>query len=201
MSGEMENRLKAARKGDPETAGRLLEPYRRYLTLLARVQIVRQLQGKADPSDIVQETFLDAHRGLAAFRGGTEAELLAWLRKILAARMADLVRRYLGTRGRDVGLERAIGEGFDQSTAMLDGGLISPVSSPSHRASRHEEAVRLADALAELPADYREAIVLRNLEGLPFADVAARMGKTVNSVEKLWLRGLAQLRKLLEGCR
>lgn len=199
MHIESKHRLEQARIGDAVALGQLLEPYRRYLKLLARVQIGQRVQGKADESDLVQETFLDAHRGIASFRGETEAELIEWLRVILAAKLADLLRRYLGTKQRNVALEQEIGDGFDRSTAMLGAGLVSPESSPSQRASRHEEAVRLANGLAELPADYREAIVLRNIEGLPFAEVAQRMGKTVNSVEKLWLRGLAALRKQLES--
>lgn len=191
--------VEQARTGDAATLGQLLEPYRRYLKLLARVQIGQRVQGKADESDLVQETFLDAHRNIASFRGETEAELMEWLRAILAAKLVNLLRRYLGTKQRNVTLEQEIGDGFDRSTAMLGAGLVSPESSPSQRASRHEEAVRLANALAELPPDYREAIVLRNIEGLPFAEVANRMGKTVNSVEKLWLRGLAALRKQLES--
>ncbi|MCA9067962.1 MAG: sigma-70 family RNA polymerase sigma factor [Planctomycetaceae bacterium] len=201
MPVETKQLLEQARAGNTAELGQLLEPYRHYLKLLARVQIGKRVQGKADESDLVQDTFLDAHRNITNFRGDTEAQLLEWLRTILAAKLADLLRRYLGTRQRNVAVEREIGDGFNQSTAMLGAGLVSPESSPSQRASRHEEALRLADALAELPANYREAIVLRNIEGLPFAEVANRMGKTVNSVEKLWLRGLAALRKQLEEDR
>ena len=193
--------MEQARAGKTAELGQLLEPYRQYLKLLARVQIGKRVQGKADESDLVQETFLDAHRNIGTFRGDTEAQLVEWLRTILAAKLADLLRRYLGTRQRNVALEREIGDGFNESTAMLGAALVSPESSPRQRASRHEEAVRLADALAELPDHYREAIVLRNIEGLPFAEVANRMGKTVNSVEKLWLRGLSALRKQLEENR
>ncbi len=198
MTTELQLLLKTARDGDETALGTLLESYRRYLKLLARVQIGQRLQGKADASDIVQETFLDAYRHVQEFRGDSETQLLAWLRTILAAKLADVFRRYLGTKQRDVALERSIEEGFDQSTMILHRGLIAPGSSPSRRVSNQEEAIRLADALGQLPADYRDAIVLRNLEALPFAEVAQRMGKTVNSVEKLWLRGLTQLRKSLE---
>src|SRR5918998_998459 len=94
--------LEQARNGNGNAAGRLLEKYSTYLTLLARVQIGRRLQGKVDAGDLVQETFLEAHRQIAQFRGTSEGELLAWLRRILAGRIALLLRRYLGTKGRDV---------------------------------------------------------------------------------------------------
>src|SRR6185436_13070421 len=102
MTADLEQLLQEARAGDVATLGRLLELYRRYLALLARVQIGQRLQGKVDASDLVQETFLDAHRYFPAFRGTSEGELLHWLRQILAAKLADLLRRYLGTKGRDV---------------------------------------------------------------------------------------------------
>jgi len=199
------HQIRAARKGDAALVEELLEPYRQYLKLLARMQIGPKLQGKADESDLVQDTFLEAHCGFVQFRGESEAELVEWLRSILATRLATLFRRYLGTRQRDVRLEQRIDEELGHSTVVLGTNILvrlaSPESSPSQRASRHEEAVRLADALANLPVDYREVIVLRNLEGLPFKEVARRMEKTEDSVEKLWLRGLARLRQQLGGQR
>src|ERR1700676_4562408 len=108
--------LERARSGDTEARGRLLEAYRSYLTLLARVQLGRRLQGKVDPSDLVQEAFLEAHRDFRQFRGQTEAELLAWLRRVLATGLADQVRRYRGTRRRDLRLERQLAADLDQSS-------------------------------------------------------------------------------------
>src|SRR5436305_2178545 len=102
--------LEQARAGDGPALGQLFELYRRYLTLLARVQIGQRLQGKVDAADLVQESFLDAHRNFPQFRGTTEGQLANWLRQILAAKLADMMRRYLGTQGRDVRLEREIGE-------------------------------------------------------------------------------------------
>ncbi len=197
MTLDPEHLLRTARTGDAATLGDLLELYRRYLSLLARVQIGRHLQGKVDASDIVQETFLEAHRNFPRFRGSSEGELVRWLRQILATRLADLLRRYLGAQGRDVRLEREIEDAFDRSSALLDRGLVAPHSSPSQQAARREQAVLLADALGELPDDYREVLVLRHLEGLTFPEVAARMGRSLDSVEKLWMRGLVRLRQIM----
>jgi RNA polymerase sigma-70 factor (ECF subfamily) len=199
MTLDPEQLLIEARAGDAATLGRLLELYRRYLALLARVQIGQRLQGKVDASDLVQETFLEAHRNFARFRGTSEPELVRWLRQILAANLADLLRRYLGTQGRDVRLEREIEDAFDRSSVLLDRGLVAPQSSPSQQAVRREQAVLLADALAQLPDDYREVLVLRHLEGLRFPEVARQMGRSIASVEKLWMRGLARLRLLMGG--
>jgi RNA polymerase sigma-70 factor, ECF subfamily len=199
MTLDPEQLLQEARAGDTGTIGQLLEIYRRYLGLLARVQIGRRLQGKVDASDLVQETFLEAHRNFPRFRGTSEGELVRWLRQILATRLADLLRRYLGAQGRDVRLEREIEDAFDRSSVLLDRGLVAPQSSPSHQAARREQAVLLADALGQLPDDYREVIVLRHLEGLTFPEVAVRLGRSLDSVEKLWMRGLVRLRQIMGG--
>jgi RNA polymerase sigma-70 factor (ECF subfamily) len=189
--------LNRARAGDDPARGQLLESYSRYLTLLARVQTGRRIQNKVDPTDIVQETFLEANRQFPNFRGTSEAELLAWLRTILAGQIALTFRRYLGTKGRDVKLERDLADQIDQSSAAMDRGLVASTSSPSHRAARREQAVLLADALGKLPDDYREVIILRHLEQLPFAEVALRMGRSEDSVQKLWVRSLAKLKQSL----
>jgi RNA polymerase sigma-70 factor, ECF subfamily len=198
-AADPEHLLQEAKAGDAVTLGRLLELYRRYLGLLARVQIGQRLQGKVDASDLVQETFLEAHRNFGQFRGVSEGQLIQWLRQILAMKLAGLLRHYLGTQGRDVRLEREIADALDQSAGFLDRGLVAAQSSPSQQAARREQAVVLADALAQLPDDYREVLVLRHLEGLTFPEAAARMGKTLNSVNKLWMRALARLRQVLGG--
>ncbi len=199
MTADPAQLLIDARAGDVATLGTLLESYRRYLTLLARVQIGQRLQRKADPADLVQETFLEAYRQFPNFRGTSEGQLVAWLRQLLAGSLANLLRRYLGTQGRDVRLEQEIEGALDQSSVLLDRGLIAPQSSPSQQAVGREQAVLLADALDQLSDDHREVLVLRHLEGLTFPEVAERMGRSLDSVEKLWMRGLVRLRQLVGG--
>jgi len=189
-----EQLLTLARAGEPSDLGRLLELYRGYLSLLARLQIGRRLQGKVDAADLVQDTFLEAHRNWKRFRGTTEAELLSWLRRILAARVADLLRRYLGSQRRDVRLERELAAELDQSSQDLDAGLMAKQDSPSKQVAQREQGVLLANALATLPEDYREVLILRHLEGLSFPEVAQRMERTLDSVKKLWTRALERLR-------
>ena len=186
--------LDQARAGDRVALGELLASYAGYLNLLSRVQIGKRLQGKVEPADVLQEVFLEAHRQFPNFRGTTEGELIAWLRRILAGQLALVCRRYLGTKARDVKLEQELGAQLDQSATAIDRGLAASISSPSQRASRREQAVLLAEALEKLPESYREVIILRNLEGHSFAEVAIRMNKSEDSVQKLWVRGLASLR-------
>jgi RNA polymerase sigma-70 factor (ECF subfamily) len=191
--------LRRARAGDDDARGRLLEAYRGYLALLARVQLGRDLRGKVDPSDLVQEVFMEAHRDFGQFRGQTEAELRAWLRRVLATGLADQVRRYRGTRRRDPRLERQLAAELDRSSQALERGLVAPGSSPSAGAERREDARRLAEALERLPAGYRDVLLLRHWHGLTFPEIARRLDRTLDVVKNVWLRGLARLRRSLEG--
>jgi RNA polymerase sigma-70 factor (ECF subfamily) len=193
--------LQQAKKGDTPTLGRLLELYRSYLVLLARVQISKRLQAKIDASDMVQEAFLGAYRDFPQFRGQTEPEFLGWLRQILASLLANQVRHYQGTQRRDIRLERQLALDLDQSSHALGRDLIAVQSSPSHQAMCREQSVILADALARLPADWREVLILRHLEGLTFPEIATRLDLTIDVVKKLWPKALAGLRCVLEGGR
>jgi RNA polymerase sigma-70 factor (ECF subfamily) len=189
--------LLLARAGHGPALGQLLELYRNYLMLLARLQIGRRLQGKADSADLVQETFLQATEHFPQFRGTSEAEqLAAWLRQILVSRLAKLVRHYCNTQRRDVRMEHQLADEMEQSSRSL--GLVAPGSTPSQRAYRREQSVLLGDALGRLPEDYREVLVLHHLQGLTLAEVARHMGRSLDSIKKLWLRGLARLRRVLE---
>jgi RNA polymerase sigma-70 factor (ECF subfamily) len=199
MSGSpsLQRLLDEARMGDHAQLGSLLDGYRPYLGLLARLEIGRRLQAKLDASDLVQDTLLEAHRHFVRFQGTNEAQLATWLRQIMAANLANLLRRYYGTQGRDVRLERELIVHLDQSSLLLDRGLVDPRSSPSHQAAHREQALRMAEALARLPDDYREVLLLRHFDGLSFPQISRHMGRSVDSVEKLWVRGLAQVRQLV----
>ena len=189
--------LDAARQGDRESLGRLLESYRNYLGLLAGIEMGRRLRVKADQSDIVQESFLSAHRYFPQFRGTEEAQFVAWLREILAGTLANQVRRYLGTQARDIRMEEGLAADLGRSSIALAVIPVDPNGSPSEQVMEGERSLVVADALAGLPEHYRTVIVLRHLEGLTFPQVADRMGKTVDSVEKIWLRALGSLRTAL----
>lgn len=187
-----------ARIGGVAARGLLLDHYRNYLRLLARVEVGRRLQRKLDESDLVQEAMLDAHRHFDNFRGNDERQFVAWLRRILAGKVSNLVRHFYGTRRRDVRLEEDLEAGLNASSRRLAHDLADSLTSPSQQVVRREQGVLLADALEKLRPDYRDVIVLRHLEGLTFPEVARRMDRTLDSVEKLWLRALARLRRIFE---
>jgi RNA polymerase sigma-70 factor (ECF subfamily) len=192
-----EELLARARAGDHEAFGQLLAQYRNYARLLARTSIGTALRLRLDPSDLVQETFLEAHRDFPRFEGSTERELLAWLRRILARNLADFARRQKAGL-RDYRRQESLEAILERSNARMQQALAAAASSPSAAAARREEAVLLADALSGLPPDHREVIVLRNLERLRFDEVAARMGRSPGAVRMLWTRALERLSGALE---
>jgi RNA polymerase sigma-70 factor (ECF subfamily) len=190
--------LVLAKAGDGAALGSLLERYRNYMGLLVRLQVGRRLRRKVDAEDLLQEIGLEIHRKIVMFRGSSEREFLMWVRRMIGSILANQVRHFLGTKCRDLRLERALVEELDRSSHGLNQSLVAPQSTPSQQAVRREQAVILADALQGLPEDYREVIILRQLEGLSFPDVARRMGRTEDSVKNVWLRALARLRRTLE---
>jgi RNA polymerase sigma-70 factor, ECF subfamily len=170
--------------------------YRSYLYLLARSHISRRHQARLDPSDIVQQTLLDAHQKQDQFRGRADAEQMAWLRQILANNLADAVRGLMRAK-RDVTRERSLDLELDNSFTRVDGWLAAVQASPSQQAVRAEELLRLADALRELPLPQREAIVLHHLQGLPLAEVGQQLQRSPAAVAGLLHRGLKGLRVAL----
>jgi RNA polymerase sigma-70 factor (ECF subfamily) len=190
--------LQRARGGDEEARGELLQLYRPYLQLLARLKANRLMQAKLDDSDLVQDTCLSAHRDFAQFRGASEQEFTAWLREIMAHAAANWLRDHRRQR-RDVRLERRMYDVLNQSSQMLERAITSTDPSPSQRAERRERAVLLANALNDMPADYREVLVLRELEGKSLREAAEAMGRTPNAVQKLWARALVQLRRRMQS--
>jgi RNA polymerase sigma-70 factor, ECF subfamily len=191
--------IEEARGQAPGALDRLLESYRNYLRLLARTGIDASLRGKADPSDLVQETLLKAHQHFDQFQGRTEAELVGWLRQILARNLADLSRRFRSAGARAVRREQSLDD-LHGSASRAVFQLIAPNGhSPSQSAQRRELSLVLADALAELTPDYREVLVLRTLEGRDWEEVARAMGRSTGAVRLLWARALQKLRPLIEA--
>ena len=175
-------------------ADRGLERFRSYLLLLARARLDPMVRGKVGASDVVQQTLLEAHRDLAQFRGRTVAEQAAWLRQVLARNLANIVRD-LRRDKRDVAREQPLQAALDASAARLEAWLAAEQSSPSQQAERHERAVRLAEALATLPENQREAVVWRHWHGWSLAEIGERLGCTTAAVTGLLHRGLRKLRQ------
>jgi RNA polymerase sigma-70 factor (ECF subfamily) len=189
--------LSQARGGDVAVLNHLLGLYRNYLCLLARTQIDSYLQVRLDPSDLVQETLVNAYQAFGDFQGHTEQELIAWLRKILVRRLTDEIRRHR-TQKRDLAREVPLHIAVERTSDAVDASLLATHTSPSGQAARREHAVLLADALARLPDDYREVIILRDLQGTSFGEIGERMDRSAIAARTLWARALEKLRKELD---
>ena len=168
--------LEQARRGNQPALGELLELYRNYLRLVARSVIGTALQVKLDPSDLVQETFLKAHREVPQFAGRSEPELVGWLRRILVTSLANQAKHHR-RQAHDHQRQQSLEQLLDRSSTAIQQALASSISSPSEQASRREQAVLLADALSQLSEDYREAFIRRTLEHVPFPVIAVEMGR------------------------
>lgn len=202
VHSQAETLLLAARNGDSSALGSLFELYQNYIKLLASTQVRSRLRVRASASDIVQDTFLHAHRGFTEFRGTSGGEFIAWLRTILSRRIQYLYQQHLDAKQRDVRREvaiEAIGNRLHESAVRLESVLVDQARSPLSNVQAQEMCFQVADALAELPKDYREVLMMRSIEGISFQEVASRMRRSQGAVRMLWLRGIQSLRQHLQA--
>lgn len=199
LSSDVASWIDLARGGSREALGRLLEGCGQYLMAIGSQELQRDLHAKVAASDLVQETFLKAHCSIQSFQGTTEAELLAWLRKILMNSLFNYSRQFRRTEKRDVSRESPLEA--DWSRVGLTGYLPADVKSPSRCAIDNEEVRWLDIALQRLPEDQQQAIRLRTQLGFSFADVGLQLNRSAEAARKLWSRGIERLQEELENCR
>ncbi|HEV3145857.1 MAG TPA: sigma-70 family RNA polymerase sigma factor [Gemmataceae bacterium] len=186
-----------ARAGNAAALDRLFACCRDYLVLMARARVETWLRAKVDASDLVQQTMMEAYRGFDRFHGGSEGEWLAWLRGILDHNAADFVRHYQSQK-RKAGKEVPLAAPMDDSRLAGAPEPAAPGDSPSQALARVESELELVAALAQLPPDYQEVIVLRNLQKLPFDEVAKRMDRSRPATQMLWMRAIHKLQEVLQ---
>ena len=190
--------LKEARAGDPQKRDELFEQCRGYLGVVARAQVETWLRAKVDASDLVQQTLLEAHRDFDRFEGEQGAQWLAWLRRILTHNAADFIRRYRGTAKRQARREVPLRPPPGMTSIAGYGDPVAGDDSPSEQVMRQDDHLLLAAALSKLSSDHREVIMLRNLQRLPFDEVARRMNRSRPAVQMLWMRAIKKLQESVE---
>ena len=178
----------AAHEGSFAALGQLLDHYRDYLLRIANQEMNGELAGKVAPSDLVQETFLQATKAFPQFEGRTEAELRAWLRKTLVNNILETQKRFR-TLKRAVTLEVPLEP--DGSAAAIE--LSCPASRPSSLAVTAERRVAVECALARLPEDYRRVLTLRSFEDRPFEEVGRELARSAEAARRLWSRAIQRL--------
>lgn len=191
-SGDPDRWLSEARAGSAEALGRALETCRRYLMLIAEQELAPALRAKGGASDLVQETFLEAQRDFAQFDGRSEAELRAWLRRLLLNNLGSFSRSYFGTGKRQV--SREVPLAADSSTGEVGQVLRADAPSPSGFAMEREQKEELQKALARLSDDYRQVLMLRYQEERSFEEIGVIMGRTPDAARKLWSRAMERLK-------
>jgi RNA polymerase sigma-70 factor (ECF subfamily) len=186
-----------ARAGSPEALGELMEACRGYLLLVAQRELDPALRAKGGASDLVQETFLDAQRGFHRFRGDSEAELLAWLRRLLLNNLTSFARLYRDTSKRELAREVALDR--DDSARLRSDDLTMEWPTPSRQMMQKEQSEAIRSALDRLPDDYRKVLLMRYQEERSFEEIGQAMGRSANAVRKLWLRAIKRLQHESEG--
>jgi RNA polymerase sigma-70 factor (ECF subfamily) len=189
---EVEKWIGEARQGDREALGRLLDICRHYLLLVANQELAPPLWAKIAPSDVVQESLMEAGHTFPRFHGSTEDQLLAWLRGILRNNVAN-IQRHFETEKRQVSREIPLAE-----TPLAEMPL-DQAESPSRQALAREQDDQLERAMQKLPEHYRQVLRMHTTEDLTFVQVAEKLGSTADAVRKLWGRAVDELAKLLES--
>jgi RNA polymerase sigma-70 factor (ECF subfamily) len=189
-AGEPQALLERARAGDGDALGALLDGFRPYARLLVRSLRRGRVPGRVDDSDLIQDAFLEAHRSFARFEGRSLAEFTSWLRAVVLRAAGHTLRSHLEAGKRNAGREE-----------VLDhlSGWAAVESTPSQHAERHEQTARIAEAIGRLPEDMQQVLLGRHTDGLSYAALAERLGRTEGAVRVLYTRALRRLREECGG--
>lgn len=191
----------AAKAGDQEALGRLSEVYREYLLHIAANALGNDLRAKIGASDLVQEALISFRTTIAQLRGGSDADLRAYMRQILLNRVANAGRRFRQAGKREVGLEISLdgGAGLNGSgSGAAARQLVDRELTPGTRAIANERSEQVRAALSRLPQDYRSVIELRDLQDKPWEEVGVALGRSADAARQLWYRAIEELRQICE---
>jgi RNA polymerase sigma-70 factor (ECF subfamily) len=187
--------LDELRHGRGDALATILNLYRPYLLATAKARLEDRLKPKAGPSDLVQETLVEAHRMWSRLdhKPKSEDELRVWLRNILLERLKALRRRYYRAKSRSLRRERSLDEG--ESKQLLDGIVAEYSLAPSDLFDRNVLLERLEQALNRLPPAYKQVILWRSRDRWPFARIGAKMDRSADAARMLWYRAIRLLKK------
>jgi RNA polymerase sigma-70 factor (ECF subfamily) len=196
---DTEELVRRAAEGETAAVSRLLERHRRRLRSMVRVRMDPRLAARLDPSDVVQDVFAEAVRRLPSFLKQRPLPFFAWIRRICWRRLLDLRRRHIVAQHRAVRREVSIFQVDGKSALRLARQLHTRAGDPHSQIARAELRLRVQHAIASLPPAFREVLVLRHLEHVPFDEIATVLGIALGTVKSRHFRALERLRQLLEG--
>jgi RNA polymerase sigma-70 factor, ECF subfamily len=194
----LEELIERAARGEKSARDRLLSYYRDHLRRMVAERLDRRLAARVDPSDVVQETLMEASRRLEEYLKARPLPLLAWLRRIAVERVIDTHRRHLGSQRRSVARERGGPPIIDGSAVGLAEAFVNTQTSPSGVVMRAEQGDRVRTAIDRLPPKCREILVMRHLEHMELDEIAEELGISSGAVKARILRALLRLREILD---
>jgi RNA polymerase sigma-70 factor (ECF subfamily) len=202
MTGDLsenDERLRRAKAGDPQALAELFVLYRERLRRMVRLRLDRRLYGRLDPSDVLQEAYLDLARRLPEYAANPSLPFYLWLRSLTGQKLIDLHRQHLGAKMRDAGLEVSLHRGAlpQASSASLAQQLLGRLTSPSRAAIRAETQIRVEEALNSMDPLDREVLTLRHFEMLSNGETARVLGITPKAASKRYVRALERLQEVL----
>jgi RNA polymerase sigma-70 factor (ECF subfamily) len=199
-SNDSGNLLRRAAAGDEAALAALWERHRARLRQMVRLRLDRRLQGRVDPSDILQEAFLDLASRLPDYARDRPMPTYLWLRLVTGQRLAQVHRQHLGAAMRDAGREVSLYRGAlpQASSASLAAQLLGRFTTASQAAIRAERQLQLQEALNGMEALDREILALRHFEGLSNGESAEVLGLSKTAANNRYIRALGRLRNLLE---
>src|SRR5262252_192322 len=200
-TSEMNQLLREAAQGGPERLGAVLEEYRPRLRRLVALRLDPRLHGRIDPSDVIQETYLEASARLAEYVQQPKMPFFLWLRFLAGQKLVTLHRHHLGRQMRDAGREVALYRGGlpETTSAALAAQLLGHEARPSEAAIRAELKIRLQEALNSMDSLDREILALRHFEQLSLAETAQVLGLTESGACRRHLRALKRLKEILSN--
>jgi RNA polymerase sigma-70 factor, ECF subfamily len=198
-SSETNQLLERACQGDPQALGSLLALHRNRLRRMVALRLDRRLQGRIDPSDVIQETYLEASTRLAEYLRNPSVPFFLWLRFLTGQKLVTLHRHHLGVQMRGAGQEVAFGRGPlpEASSAALAAQLLGDDTRPSEAAIRAEVKILVLEAVNSMDPLDREVLALRHFEQLSRAEISQVLGITESAAGKRYIRALERLKRVL----
>jgi len=188
-------------RGDESALLDLFTRHRDRLKRMVKLRLDRRLQGRIDPSDVLQEASIDVVRRAREYLASPSMPVFLWLRWITGERLLSLHRRHLGSKVRDAGLEVSLHYGaLPQATSVsLAAMLLGRLTSPTRAAQRAELQLRLQDALNAMDPVDREILTLRHFEDLNNNETAQVLGISKTAASNRYIRALKRLKDALAG--
>ena len=197
-SSDMRQQLERVSAGDQAALAAIFEQYRPRLRQMVQLRLDRRLQGRLDPSDVLQDAFVEISRRGAEYARRPEMPFFLWLRMITGQKLLEIHRRHLGTQQRDAGREISICQSYPEvSSRLLASQLLGRFSTASHAAMRAEQQVRLEEILNGLEPIDREILTLRHFEELSNSEVAQVLGLSKSAASNRYIRALSRLKNHL----